>query len=52
MAEEKLELTKPGSHVATQRGYADGRIIEEGEPVPAGYPVADEWMAAAPPAKA
>lgn len=40
-------MTTPGSHVATKRGYADGRIIEVGEAVPAGYAVADEWMAPA-----
>lgn len=32
-------LTKPGSHIAVQRGYVGGVIIERGEPVPAGVPV-------------
>lgn len=49
MAEE-YTLTAPGSHVATHRGYASGTIIEPGDPVPAGIAVADEWMAAVPPA--
>lgn len=38
-------MTEPGSHVAKQRGYAAGTIIEPGEPVPAGIAFADEWMA-------
>ena len=41
------EITEPGSHVATHRGYAAGTIIEPGEPVPAGIAVAEEWMAPA-----
>jgi len=44
---DTLPMTGPGSHVATQRGYADGRIIEPGEAVPHGIAVADEWMVAA-----
>jgi hypothetical protein len=47
------ELTTPGSHVAVMRGYAAGEIIEQGEPVPAGVPIADvgeegsgHWMKA------
>lgn len=47
MAKDTLPVTEPGSHVATHRGYADGRIIEPGEAVPAGYAVAEEWMAEA-----
>jgi hypothetical protein len=45
---QKHEITKPGSHVATQRGYAAGVVIEPGEPVPADIPVAEEWMDEAP----
>lgn len=40
----KHVITKPGSHVAKARGYAAGRIIDPGEPVPDGIPVAEEWM--------
>jgi hypothetical protein len=47
------ELTTPGSHVAVARGYAAGTIIEPGEPVPAGVPIAEvgeegsgHWMKA------
>jgi hypothetical protein len=47
----KHELTRPGSHIATQRGYASGSVIEVGEPVPHGIPVAEEWMAEAPKAE-
>lgn len=43
-----VELTKPGSHVATQRGYAKGQIIEPGRPVPADVPVSENWMKTAP----
>ena len=43
-------LTEPGSHVATFPGYADGRVIAPGEPVPHGIPVAEEWMAEVNPA--
>jgi hypothetical protein len=49
-APSKVALTKDGSHVATAKGYAAGVIIEEGQPVPAGVPVALEdelpsgWM--------
>lgn len=38
-------MTEPGSHVATRAGYADGRIIAEGEAVPHGIAFAEEWMA-------
>jgi hypothetical protein len=52
MADAKVVLTKPGSHVAIAKGYAHGHIIEVGEPVPAGIPVTDpegagHWMAEA-----
>lgn len=49
----KRELTEDGSHVATAKGYAAGRLIEEGCDVPPGVPVGS-WMAAKPesPAKA
>jgi hypothetical protein len=40
----KRKLTKAGSHVATAKGYANGTVIEEGEPVPADIPVSTEWM--------
>lgn len=43
-----VELTKPGSHVATQRGYANGQIIEKDRPVPAGTPISENWMKTAP----
>lgn len=33
------EVTGVGTHVATQAGYAEGRIIAEGEDVPAGVPI-------------
>lgn len=36
--------TGSNSHIATQRGYAAGQLIEEGEFVPAGVTVSDEWM--------
>lgn len=42
--EKKVTFTKPGSHVATERGYADGVIIEPNEPVPSGIPVSENWM--------
>jgi hypothetical protein len=32
------------THRATQRGYAAGQLIEEGEFVPEDVPVSDEWM--------
>jgi biotin carboxyl carrier protein len=44
---KKFVLTEAGSHVATMRGYAKGSIVEEGDPVPEGIPVSDEWMAKA-----
>jgi hypothetical protein len=40
----KRKLTSAGSHVATAKGYANGVVIEEGEPVPADIPVSTEWM--------
>lgn len=40
--------TKPGSHVATERGYAGGQLIEQGEAVPADIPVGS-WMVAVEP---
>lgn len=40
-------LTSEGSHVASRRGYAASRLIEEGEAVPAGIPVGS-WMKAVP----
>jgi hypothetical protein len=40
----KEVVTSEGSHVATRRGYAAGRIIEEGEDVPEGVTFAEEWM--------
>lgn len=46
-AGEPHVMTEPGSHVATQRGYAGGVIVEPGELVPAGIAVAEEWMAPA-----
>lgn len=39
--------TTENSHRATQRGYADGRIIERGEFVPAGITTSDVWMVSA-----
>lgn len=41
------EVTEPGSHFAKAPGYAEGRVIAVGEPVPHGLAVADEWMAPA-----
>lgn len=49
------ELTKAGSHVANAKGYAAGKIIEEGDNVPPGVPVGswmDEVKAEAPAKKA
>lgn len=39
-----MEKTGPNTHRATQRGYADGQLIEPGQFVPAGVAVSDEWM--------
>jgi hypothetical protein len=39
-----VKLTTIGSHKATQRGYAAGRIIEEEMEVPDGIPVSSRWM--------
>ncbi|ODP39259.1 hypothetical protein [Sphingomonas turrisvirgatae] len=36
--------TAVNSHRASQRGYANGLLIEEGEYVPAGVPVSETWM--------
>lgn len=37
-------LTKPGSHIATERGYSKGILIEPGQLVPTETPVSDRWM--------
>lgn len=42
---DKVKETGTGTHTATRRGYAAGRIIEAGEIVPDGIAVAEEWMA-------
>lgn len=42
--DETYPQTDHGTHVATRRGYAEGRVIEPGEAVPAGIAVAEEWM--------
>lgn len=39
-----IKHTGSDTHRATARGYADGQLIEEGDLVPAGVPVSDEWM--------
>lgn len=51
MAEQKTVTTGEGTHLATRRGYAAGRIIEDGEPVPAGIAFHESWMAEAPKGK-
>ena len=43
-AEKKIAKTGAHTHRATERGYADGQLIEEGEFVPAGVPVSENWM--------
>jgi hypothetical protein len=36
--------TGSDTHRATARGHAQGQLIEEGEVVPAGTPISEEWM--------
>lgn len=38
------DQTGVNTHRATQRGYAKGELIEEGQMVPAGVAVSDNWM--------
>lgn len=39
----KQKMTGSGTHIATERGYAAGELIEPGQPVPADVPVGS-WM--------
>jgi hypothetical protein len=39
-----VKLTTLGSHKAILRGYAAGRLIEEGMEVPDGIPISSKWM--------
>lgn len=41
---KKAPKTGDNTHVANQRGYALGQLIEDGELVPAGVIVSDVWM--------
>lgn len=43
-ADRKYATTGVNTHVATQRGYSKGILLEEGDLVPDGVPVSDEWM--------
>lgn len=40
----EVEKTEAGSHRATERGYANGELIEPGKLVPPGIAVSTEWM--------
>jgi hypothetical protein len=39
-----MAKTGAGTHRATQRGYAAGQLIEEGDAVPEGIAVSEVWM--------
>lgn len=38
------KLTGSNTHRATQRGYANGELVEAGDLVPSGITVSEEWM--------
>lgn len=40
----KMRKTGAGTHVATQRGYAGGVVIEPGEAIPAEIVFSPHWM--------
>lgn len=40
----KMRKTGTGTHVATERGYVGGVIIEAGEAIPAEIPFSPHWM--------
>ena len=43
-AAKKVVMTKAGSHIATDKGYAKGEVIHPGQAIPEGVPVSTEWM--------